>query len=70
MLKILQTRLQEYVNHELPNVQAGFGKGRGTRDPIANISWFIKKAREIQKSIYFCFADYATAFDWVDHIKL
>ena len=70
MLKILQTRLQQYVNHELPDVQAGFRKGRGTRDKIANISWSIEKAREFQKNIYFCFIDYAKAFDCVDHNKL
>ena len=70
MLKILQARLQEYVNHELPDVQAGFRKGRGTRDLIANICWIIKKAREFQKNIYFCFIDYANAFDCVDHQKL
>ena len=70
MLKILQTRLQQYVNHELPDVQAGFRKGRGTRDQIANIQWIIKKAREFQKNIYFCFIDYAKAFDCVDHNKL
>ena len=70
MLKILQARLQQYVNHELPDVQAGFRKGRGTRDQIANICWIIKKARELQKTIYFCFIDYAKAFDCVDHIKL
>ena len=70
MLKILQTRLQQYMNHELPNVQAGFRKGRGTRDQIANIRWIIKKAREFQKNIYFCFIDYAKAFDCVDHKKL
>ena len=63
MLKILQARLQQYVNRELPDVQAGFRKGRGTRDQIANICWIIKKAREFQKSIYFCFIDYAKAFD-------
>ena len=63
MLKILQARLQQYVNHELPDVQAGFRKGRGTRDQIANIRWIIKKAREFQKNIYFCFIDYAKAFD-------
>ena len=68
MLKILQARLQQYVNHELPNVQAGFRKGRGTRDQIANICWIIKKAREFQKTTYFCFIDYA--FDCVDHNKL
>ena len=70
MLKILQARLQQYVNHELPDVQAGFRKGRGTRDQIANICWIIKKAREFQKNIYFCFTDYAKAFDCVDHNKL
>ena len=68
-LKILQARLQQYVNHELPNVQAGFRKGRGTRDQIANIYRIIKKAREFQKNIYFCFIDYARAFDCVDHNK-
>ena len=66
MFKILQARLQQYVNRELPDVQAGFRKGRGTRDQIANIHWFIKKAREFQKSIYFCFIDYAKAFDSVN----
>ena len=70
MLKILQARLQHYMNHELPNVQAGFRKGRGTRDQIANIRWIIKKVREFQKKIYFCFIDYATAFDCVDHNEL
>ena len=70
MLKILQARLQQYVNHELPDVQAGFRKGRGTRDQIANIRWIIEKAREFQKNIYFCFFDYAKAFDCVDHKKL
>ena len=65
MLKILQARLQQYVNHELPDVQAAFRKGRGTRDQIANICWIIKKARELQKNIYFCFIDYAKAFDCV-----
>ena len=70
MLKILQARLQQYVNCELPDVQAGFKKGRGARDQIANIHWIIKKAREIQKNIYFCFIDYAKAFDCVDHNKL
>ena len=70
MLKILQARLQQYMNCELPDVQAGFGKGRGTRDQIANILWIIKKAREFQKNIYFCFFDYAKAFDCVDHNKL
>ena len=67
MLKILQERLQQYVNHELPDVQGGFRKGRGIRDQIANICWIIKKARELQKTIYFCFIDYAKAFDCVDH---
>ena len=70
MLKILQARLQQYVNHELPDVQAGFRKGRGTRDQIANICWIIDKAREFQKNVYFCFIDYAKAFDCVDHNKL
>ena len=70
MLKILQARLQQYVNHELPDVQAGFRKGRGTRDQIANIHCIIEKAREFQKNIYFCFIDYAKAFDCVDHNKL
>ena len=70
MLKILQARLQQYVNHELQDVQAGFRKGRGTRDQIANICCTIKKAREFQKIIYFCFIDYAKAFDCVDHNKL
>ena len=70
MLKILQARLQQYMNHELPDVQAGFRKGRGTRDQIANMCWIIKKAREFQKNIYFCFIDYAKAFDCVDHNKL
>ena len=70
MLKILQARLQQYVNHELPDVQAGFRKGRGIRDQIANICWIIKKAREFQKNIYFCFIDYDKAFDCVDHNKL
>ena len=70
MLKILQARHQQYVNRELPDVQAGFRKGRGTRDQIANISWKIEKAREFQKNIYFCFIDYAKAFDCVDHNKL
>ena len=69
MLKILQARLQQYVNHELPDVQAGFRKGRGTRDEIANIHWIIIKAREFQKNIYFCYIDYAKAFDYVDHIN-
>ena len=67
MLKILQARLQQYVNRELPDVQTGFRKGRGTRDQIANICWIIKRAREFQKNIYFCFIDYAKAFDCVDH---
>ena len=70
MLKILQARLQQYVNRELPDVQAGFRKGRGTRDQIANIHWIIEKAREFQKIMYFCFIDYAKAFDCVDHNKL
>ena len=67
MLKILQARLQQYMNCELPDVQAGFRKGRGTRDQIANIRWILKKAREFQKNIYFCFIDYTKAFDCVDH---
>ena len=67
MLKILQARLQQYMNHELPDVQAGFRKGRGTRDQIANIRWIMEKAREFQKNIYLCFIDYAKAFDCVDH---
>ena len=70
MFKILQARLQQYVNHELPDVQAGFRKGRGTRDQIANIHWIVEKAREFQKNICFCFIDYAIAFDCVDHNKL
>ena len=70
MLKILQARLQQYMNCELPDVQAGFRKGRGTRDQIANICWIIRKARESQKNIYFCFIDYAKAFDCVGHKKL
>ena len=70
MLKILQARLQQYMNCELPDVQAGFRKGRGTRDQIANICWIMEKAREFQKNIYFCFIDYAKAFDCVDHNKL
>ena len=70
MLKILQARLQQYVNHELPDVQAGFRKGRGTRDQTANICWIMEKGREFQKNIYFCFIDYAKAFDCVDHNKL
>ena len=69
-LKILQVRFQQYMNHELPDVQAGFQKGRGTRDPIVNIHWITEKAREFQKNIYFCFIDYAKAFDCVDHNKL
>ena len=67
MLKILQARLQQYLNHELPDVQAGFRKGRGTRDQIANFRWIMEKTREFQKNIYFCFIDYAKAFDCVDH---
>ena len=70
MLKILQARLQQYVNLELPDVQAGFRKGRGTRDQIANIRWIMEKASEFQKNIYFCFIDYAKSFDCVDHNKL
>ena len=70
MLKILQARLQQYMNRERPDVQAGFRKGRGTRDQIANICWIIEKAREVQKNIYFCFVDYVKAFDCVDHNKL
>ena len=70
MLKILHARLQQYVNRELPDVQAGFRKGRGTRDQMANICWIIKKAKDFQKNIYFCFIDYAKAFDCVDHNKL
>ena len=70
MLKILQARFQQYVNHELPDVQAGFRKGRGTREQIANICWIIKKARQFQNNIYFCFIDYAKDFDCVDHNKL
>ena len=70
MLKIFQARLEQYVNCELPDVQAGFRKGRGTRDQIANIRWIMEKAREFQKNIYFCFTDYAKAFDCVDHNKL
>ena len=69
MLKILQARLQQYVNHELPDVPAGFTKGRGTRDQIANICWIIKRTKEFQKNIYFCFIDYAKVFDCVDHNK-
>ena len=70
MLKILQARLQQYVNREISDVQAGFRKGRGTRDQTSNICWIIKKAREFHKNIYFCFIDYAKAFDCVDHKKL
>ena len=70
MLKILQARLQQYVNRELPDIQAGFRKGRGTREQIADIQWTIQKAREFQKNIYFHFIDYAKAFDCVDHNKL
>ena len=70
MFKILQTRLQQYMNRELPDLQAGFRKGRGTKDQIANIHWIIEKARGFQKSIYFCFIDYTKAFDRVDHNKL
>ena len=69
MLKILQARLQQYVNHELPDVQADFRKGRGTRDQIANICWIMEKAREFQKNIYFCFIDYAKTFDSVNHTE-
>ena len=70
MLKILQARLQQYMNHELPDIQAGFRKGRGTRDQIANICWMVEKAREFQKNTYFYFIDYAKTFDCVDHKKL
>ena len=70
MLKILQARLQQYMNRELPDIQAGFRKGRGTRDQIANIRWIMEKGREFQKNIHFCFMDYAKAFDCVDHNKL
>ena len=70
VFKILQARLQQYVNHELPDVQAGLRKGGGTRDQIGSIHWIIDKAREFQENIYFCFIDYAKAFDYVDHIKL
>ena len=70
MLKILQARLQQYVNCEIPDIQAGFRKGRGTRDQIANICWIMEKAREFQKNIYFCFLDYAEDFDCVHHNKL
>ena len=70
MLKILKARLQQYINREVPDVQAGFRKGRGTRDQIANIHWAIKKAKKFRKNIYFCFIDYSKAFDCVDHNKL
>ena len=70
MLKILQDRLQQYMNHKLPDVQAGFRKGRGTRDQVANIRWIVEKATEFQKNIYFCFIDHAKVFDCVDHNKL
>ena len=70
MFKILQAGLQQYMNHELPDVQTGFRKDRGTRDQIANIRWIIKKAREFQKNVYFCFTDYPKAFDCVNHNKL
>ena len=70
MLKILQSRLQQYINGEFPDVQAGFRKGRGTRDQIANICWIMEKAREFQKNIYFCFLDYAKSYDYVDHNEL
>ena len=70
MLKIIQTRIHHYVNHEIPDVQAGFRNGRGTRDQITNIQWVIEKARKFQKNIYFCFIDYAKAFDCVGHNKL
>ena len=70
MLKIFQARLQQYMNHELPDVQAAFRKSRRTRDQIANMHWIMEKAREFQENIYFCFIDYAKAFDWVDHSKL
>ena len=70
MFKILQARFQQYVNHDLPDFQAGFRKGRGTRDQIANIRWIIEKARDFQENIYFCFIDYAKAFYYVDHNKL
>ena len=70
MLKIIQARLQQYLNHKLPDVQAGFRKDRGTRDQIANICWIMEKGKEFQKNIYFCFIDYAKAFDCVDHNKL
>ena len=70
MLKILQARLQQYMNREIPDIQARFSKGRGTRDQIANIGWIVENSREFQKNIYFCFIDYAKAFDCVDHNKL
>ena len=70
MIKILQVRLQHYMNQELPDIQAGFRKGRGTRDQIANIHWIVGKAREFQKNIYFCFSDFVKAFDCMDHSKL
>ena len=70
MLKILQARLQQYMNHELPDVQAGFRKGKGTRNQITNLCWIIEKATEFQENIYFCCIDYAKAFDYVDHNKL
>ena len=70
MYKILHDRLQQYMNHEIPDVQAGFRKGRGTTDQIANIHWIIEKARELQKKKYFCFIDYAKAFEYVDHNKV
>ena len=70
MLKILQARFQQYMNQELPDVQVGFRKGRGTSDQIANICWIIERARELQKNIYFCFIDFSKAFDCVDHNKL
>ena len=70
MLKVLQARVQQYVNHKLPDIEVGFRKGRGTRDQIANIYWIIKKAREFQKITYLCFIDYAKAFDCVEHKKL
>ena len=70
MLKILQARLQQYVKHEFPNVQACFRKGRGTRDQIVNVCWIMEKAREFQRNIYFCFIDYAKAFDYVNHNQL
>ena len=70
MLKILQARLQQYMNHEIPDIQAGFRKGRGSRDQIANIHWIIEKETEFQKNIYFCFIDYTNTFDCVDHNEL